>query len=739
MNTEEILNGLNKEQKEAVMHVDGPLLVIAGAGSGKTRVLTHRIAYLIAEKNVNPWNIMAITFTNKAAKEMKTRIENIVGQEKANDIWVGTFHSMCVRILRREITKIGYSSDFIIFDTSDTKTVIKECIKELSLDDKVYSDKYLLYEISKAKNEMISCDRFANMHASDARMSVVAKAYSLYQAKLKKDNAVDFDDIINNTIKIFEENPDVLEVYQNKFKYLLVDEYQDTNKAQDKLIMLLAEKHHNVFVVGDDQQSIYKFRGADIQNILKFEKNFKETKVIKLEQNYRSTTSILNVANEVIKNNTGNLKKKLWTDNGLGNKPQVFCAKDEYDEANYIISQINHLRIEEYYKYSDFAILYRTNAQSRAFEDVLMREGISYRVIGGQKFYERKEIKDIIAYLRLVYNVNDNVSLKRIINEPKRGIGKTTVDTIEQIANELNLPMFEVVKNIENFGLTRARKELSEFAVFILKMREDISSIEKLTSNILKESGYIKALEAEKTTEAESRLENLGEFLNVVIEYENQEADTSLASFLENIALVSDLDNVDETEDSVLLMTFHTAKGLEFPTVFMVGMEDGLFPSYRSIGELEEEEEERRLCYVGITRAKEHLYMTCARCRTVFGSTSYNKPSRFLDEIPDNLLDGKIQKREALFDMGDDLPSFVKEPKAAFSFRTAESFLQKIVGDDSVDLGAFTAGTRVVHKKFGEGTIISAEPEDDDLKLDINFEKVGSKRLMAKFAKLEIL
>lgn len=744
MNTEEILKGLNKEQKEAVMHVDGPLLVIAGAGSGKTRVLTHRIAYLIAERDVAPWNIIAITFTNKAAKEMKSRIENIVGIEKANDIWVGTFHSMCVRILRREITKIGYGSDFVIFDMSDAKSVIKECIKELKLDDKVYSDKYLAYEISKAKNEMITTDRYANMYASNARMSTVAKVYSLYQSKLFKDNALDFDDIINNTIRVFEENEDVLEKYQDKFKYVLVDEYQDTNKAQDKLIMLLSAKHHNVFVVGDDQQSIYKFRGADIKNILNFEKNFKETKVIKLEQNYRSTGSILNVANEVIKNNTGNVKKKLWTENDEGNKPQIFVAKDEYDEANFVISKINSLKIEEYYKYSDFAILYRTNAQSRAFEDVLMREGIPYRVVGGQKFYERKEIKDVLAYLRLVQNTNDNVSLKRIINEPKRGIGKTTIDTIEQIANELNMPMFEVVKNIDQYGLTRARNELKAFADFILKMKSDISSIEKLTDNILKESGYLKALEDEKTDEANSRIENIGEFLNVVIEFENQEADATLASFLENIALVTDLDNVDEAQDSVLLMTLHTAKGLEFPTVFLVGLEDGLFPSYKSIGEMDEEEEERRLFYVGVTRAEAHLFLTCAKCRTVFGSTSYNKPSRFLSEIPENLVDGTIKKKEEeYFDFdgrGDRYSTFdIKEPVAAFSYRTADSFLKKAVGDDTVDLNAFGVGVKVMHKKFGEGVITNAEPEEDDLKLDINFDKVGNKRLMAKFAKLEIL
>lgn len=739
MDSEKIFEGLNKEQREAVLHVDGPLLVIAGAGSGKTKVLTHRIAYLISEENVKPWNILAITFTNKAAKEMKNRIENIVGTECANDIWIGTFHSMCARILRKEITKIGYGKDFIIFDTNDTRTVIKECIKELNLDDKVYNDRYLAYEISKAKNEMITVDRFANMYASDIRMTTVAKCYKLYQSKLIKNNAVDFDDIINNTIKIFEENPEVLEVYQNKFKYILVDEYQDTNKAQDKLIMLLSSEHKNIFVVGDDQQSIYKFRGADITNILSFEKRFPNTRVVKLEQNYRSTSAILSVANEVIKNNKGNVKKKLWTQNDEGNKPTIHQANDEYDEANYVVMTINHYRIEEYAKYSDFAILYRTNAQSRAFEEVLMREGIPYRVVGGQKFYDRKEIKDILAYLRLVYNPNDNVSLKRIINEPKRGIGKTTVDTIEQISNELDTSMFKIIDNIEQYGLTRAEKGLRDFAELIKNLQQDTTSIEKLTNRILKESGYMAMLEADKSIESESRIENIGEFLNVVIEYESQEADSSLAGFLENISLITDLDNVNEEQDGILLMTLHTAKGLEFPNVFLVGMEDGLFPSYRSIGEAEEEEEERRLFYVGVTRAKNHLFLSCARCRTVFGSTSYNKPSRFLEEIPSNLLDGEIKKKNVLFDMGDDLPNFVEEPKAAFSYRTAESFLQKFVGDESVDLTVFTEGTRVMHKKFGEGIILKAEPEDDDLKLDINFEKVGMKRLMAKFARLEVL
>ena len=436
MNTEEILKGLNKEQFEAVTHVDGPLLVIAGAGSGKTRVLTHRIAFLIAECDVKPWNIIAITFTNKAAKEMKERIEKIVG-DIAKDMWVGTFHSMCVRILRREIEKIGYARDFIIFDTADTKVVIKECIKELNLDDKIYNDKYLLSEIGKAKNDMMDEERYSNLYASDYRLSKVAEVYRLYQSKLKKNNALDFDDIINKTIEIFTKDEDTLSYYQDKFKYVLVDEYQDTNKAQDLLINLLARKHHNIFVVGDDQQSIYKFRGADIKNILNFEKTYKDAKVIKLEQNYRSTKNILGIANEVIKNNVGNVKKNLWTQNEDGEKPTLYQGNDEYDEANYVVSQINLLKANEYYKYSDYAILYRTNAQSKAFEDVLVREGIPYKVVGGQKFYERKEIKDIIAYLRLVHNTMDDVSLKRVINEPKRGIGKTSLDAVEKAANEL--------------------------------------------------------------------------------------------------------------------------------------------------------------------------------------------------------------------------------------------------------------------------------------------------------------
>ena len=742
MEANEILKGLNKEQFEAVTYGEGPLLVIAGAGSGKTRVLTHRIAYLISECDVKPWNIIAITFTNKAAKEMKGRVESIVG-EAAKDIWIGTFHSMCVRILRREITKIGYNSDFAIFDTGDSKTVIKECIKELNLNDKLYSEKYLLNEISKAKNDMMEPSQYSALYAGDYRLSKVAEAYELYQAKLKKNNALDFDDIINFTIKIFKENEETLSYYQDKFRYVLVDEYQDTNKAQDVLINLLAAPQNNVFVVGDDQQSIYKFRGADIKNILNFEKNYKNTKVIKLEQNYRSTQNILDVANQVIKNNVGNVKKNLWTQNDKGAKVKLNQADNEYDEANYVASQINLLKREEYYKYSDFAILYRTNAQSRAFEDIFMREGFPYKVIGGQKFYDRKEIKDIIAYLRLVHNTNDDLSFKRIINEPKRGIGKTSIENIEAVAREKGISMFDVIKNADKYLSTRANATLIEFAKMVEKFRSADVGISRLTELILEETGYVKALEEEKTDEAESRIENLGEFLNVAIEFESQQAENTLAAFLENLALVTDLDDVDDEQESILLMTLHTAKGLEFPVVFMVGMEDGLFPGIRSLDNPEEIEEERRLCYVGITRAKEYLYLTCAKYRTIFGSTQYHVNSRFISEIDAELLDGEIKKQErktAEFEIYEDIdiPAFT-EPKKAFNFRTAESFLSKVYANEEVDLNMFKIGTQVFHKKFGKGIIVKTEPEEDDLKVDIDFEKVGTKRLMAKFANLEIL
>ena len=744
----DLLKNLNEPQLEAVTYGDGPLLVIAGAGSGKTRVLTHRIAYLISERGVKPWNIIAITFTNKAAKEMKERVHSLLGESIASDMWVGTFHSMCVRILRREIEKIGFDRDFLIFDTSDTKAIIKECIRELGIDDKIFSDKYLLSEISKAKNELITPDRYGNMYASDFRMNKIARAFELYQTKLKKNNALDFDDIISYTVEILKKFPEVLEYYQEKFKYVLVDEYQDTNKAQDALVALLAGKYNNVCVVGDDQQSIYKFRGADISNILNFSKKYSGTKVIKLEQNYRSTKAILNVANAIINNNAGNVKKNLWTENDDGYKPMLFQAKNEYEEADFVVNKINEIKREEYSNFSDFTILYRTNAQSRVFEDVFMREGIPYRVIGGLKFYERKEVKDIIAYLRLISNGSDDMSLRRIINEPKRGIGKTTVELIEQKANALGISMFDLICDVDRYIATRANVSIKEFANLILDLRKDTSSIEKLISNVLHRSGYLHALEAENSAEAESRIENIGEFLNVAIEFEMQFAEKSLVNFLENLALTTDLDSDDDEQNSVTMMTFHTAKGLEFPNVFMVGMEEGLFPGYRASNLEDELEEERRLCYVGITRAKERLFLSAARSRTVFGSTSYYYPSRFLEEIPAKLLDGELKKPERKtkenyeavtysYMLGNEIK--VNSPAAAFSFRTAESFLQKIQADNSVDLTLYKVGQAVEHKKFGPGVITCVEPEDDDLKLDIEFEKFGMKRLMAKFAGMKII
>ena len=699
---------------------------------GKTRVLTHRIAYLIKEKGVAPWNIIAITFTNKAANEMKTRVSNILGEEIAKDMWVGTFHSMCVRILRREIDRIGYDRNFLIFDVQDGKSVVKDCIKELNLDDKVFSDKYLLGEISKAKNEFIDPATFSMRYSKDYRMSKVAEVYSLYQARLKRDNAVDFDDIINNTITIFKSFPEVLDYYQDKFKYVLVDEYQDTNKAQDMLVAMLSDKTKNVCVVGDDQQSIYKFRGADIGNILSFEKRFKNTKVIKLEQNYRSTKAILKIANEIIENNTGNVKKNLWTENDEGQKPIVFQGGNEYDEANFVVEQINHLKREEYYKYSDFAILYRTNAQSRVFEEILMREGIPYRVIGGQKFYERKEIKDTIAYLRLVANTKDNVSLKRIINEPKRGIGKTSIDNVEQVANQLGMPMFDVIKDVDKYVQTRANSALKEFANFINRMQKESTSIENLTEKVLKESGYISALEQDNSDESKSRIENIGEFLNVVIAFETENAENTLSDFLENLALVTDLDNVDESIDNVYMMTLHTAKGLEYPVVFMVGMEDGLFPSYQSIGEEAELEEERRLCYVGITRAKQYLYLTCAKSRTVFGSTSYAMPSRFLTEISSNLYEGELKNKNLDEYDGDNSIDFVYSKKndgyLSSEYGTANSMFDKRgyfnTGRTSYDIPMYESASSI--KSGSNKTPFSFKSAEEFLR-KINEKRCGFK------------
>ena len=773
-----IIEGLNDKQKEAVLTTEGPCLIIAGAGSGKTKVLTHKIAYLMQEKNVKPWNMLAITFTNKAANEMKERIELLVG-DAVKDMWMGTFHSICVRILRKFIDRIGFSTSFIIFDTSDQKTLVKECLKELKVDDKLFTDKSVLYEISNAKNEMLEPKAYGVKYAGDFRKETIAKIYELYQKRLKENNALDFDDIINFTIKILTENQDVLEYYTDKFRYVLVDEYQDTNKAQFMLITIMASKYGNITVVGDNDQGIYSFRGADISNILNFEKDFPGTKIIKLEQNYRCTGNILKAANAVIKHNEVKYKKSLWTENEEGKIPTIYSGDDEYGESNYVISQIAHLKTQEYLKYSDFAILYRMNSQSRAIEDILRREDIPYKIVGGLKFYERKEIKDIIAYLRLIFNTADNLALKRIINEPKRGIGKTSLDNIQEISEKTGASMYEIIKNSNEYGLSRVYANSREFVELIeeLRIKSSQIAISELIKETLKKSGYTKALELENTVEAESRIQNLDEFLTVAIEFEEQSADNTLQEFLESITLTTDLDNMEDTENSVTLMTLHSAKGLEFPVVFLVGMEEGIFPGYKSIGEPKELEEERRLFYVGITRAKQFLYLTCAKRRTIFGSTSYNAISRFVKEIPKELLDGYeevIENRNtnnfsdsefgwsygnsAKYSMQNNLNSEVKTYKYdeynknmvaaktqqskgpnGFAFRSAESFLNSIAQKKEVDITKYEPGQRVYHKKFGEGTINKIEEEGEDYKVDISFDKVGNKRLMAKFAGLEII
>lgn len=760
-----LLEELNPKQKEAVMQTEGPCLVIAGAGSGKTKVLTYKISYLMKEKNVKPWNILAITFTNKAANEMKERVQALVG-DAINDIWLGTFHSICVRILRKFIDRIGFDHSFAIFDSSDQKTLIKNCMKELNIDPKLFTEKSILAEISNAKNDMLTPEKYEEIANGDYRREITSKVYYLYQKKLRENNAIDFDDIINFTINILTENPDILEYYTEKFKYVLVDEYQDTNKSQFMLVSLLASRYGNITVVGDNDQSIYRFRGADITNILNFEKDFPGSKIVKLEQNYRCTGNILKAANEVIKHNENKYDKKLWTENEEGALPFVFCGEDEYEEASFIVQEINKLKREEYYKYSDFVVLYRMNSQSRAIEDVLRREDIPYKIVGGLKFYERKEIKDIIAYLRLIANPSDNLSLERIINEPKRGVGKTSIENIEKMAAENGISMYQIIKEADKY-IPRIYNNTREFITVIEELRTLDVPISELIKQTLNKTGYTKALKDENTVEAESRIENLEEFLTVAMEFEKEAAENSLTEFLESISLSSDTDNIEDTNNMVTLMTLHSAKGLEYPVVFLVGMEDGIFPGHKSMDNPEDIEEERRLFYVGITRAEHNLYFTLANKRTIFGSTSYNPPSRFIKEIPKELLDGYEEAfavREKEDDFADSKYSwnYKKEPasnvvsykvnenelskminkQSEFSFRTAESFLNNLnkkKNSGTVDLSKYKVGQKVFHKKFGEGIITKLEQEADDIKVDIEFNKFGHKRLMAKFAGLEII
>ena len=733
-----MLDKLNERQKEAVLATEGPVLVLAGAGSGKTTVLVNRTAYMISEKHIRPWNILAITFTNKAAREMKDRIERLLG-DTAKDMWIGTFHSVCVRILRGCIDLLGYSRDFVIYDTADTKTVMKECLRELDIDEKSFPVRNVLSIISNAKNDLMDAATFENVYKSDYRMSIIAKIYYRYQTKLRKNNAVDFDDIILNTVKILSENPDVLSKYQDKFRYILVDEYQDTNNSQYLLINLLAQANRNLCVVGDDDQSIYKFRGANIGNILNFEDDYSDVQKITLDQNYRSTQNILDAANSVISNNKGRMGKSLWTSNGDGNKVFVYTGTNEYDEARYIARQIKK-HFDEQGSFSDCAILYRTNAQSRVIEEMLMRESVPYKVLSGLRFYDRKEIKDIIAYLRVVYNPNDDVSLARIINEPKRKIGNATLEKARNIAREKETSLYDVISHADDYPeFKTAIKKLLSFSEIIqslIKLKDTVT-IEELTGRILNDTGYMPALVMEDTTESKTRIENLGEFISVITEFEkNEETGNTLGEFLENISLVSDIDGYDENEDSAVLMTIHSAKGLEFPIVFLSGLEEGLFPGMRSMESDDDIEEERRLCYVAITRAKEQLYITKTISRTIHGKTMPTTASRFFKEIPVEYLEDKTTLQPKVAKVMQDLGVRNASAPKKEVYMT-KGFGSSVKSSGSTDYSKFKAGDAVEHRTFGRGEILKATPCGNDCILEIQFESIGFKRLMAAFAKVK--
>jgi len=709
-----LLANLNREQQEAVRTTEGPLLIMAGAGSGKTRVLTHRIAYLMAEKHVAPWNILAITFTNKAAREMKERVQALVGGA-AEDIWISTFHSMCVRILRRDVDRIGINRNFSILDTTDQLSVIKHILSEKNIDPKKFDPRAILGTISSAKNELLSPEQFAKK-AGSYYEKIASDVYTEYQQRLLRNHSLDFDDLIMTTIHLFERVPEVLEYYQYKFQYIHIDEYQDTNKAQYRLVKMLAEKLQNICVVGDSDQSIYRWRGADIQNILSFENDYPNAKVILLEQNYRSTKRILQAANEVIENNYNRKPKKLWTENPEGQKIVYYDAMSETDEAQFVVGKIKEYVESGKRRYSDFAVLYRMNAQSRIVEEMLLKANIPYKIVGGLKFYDRKEIKDILAYLRLIANPNDDISFIRIINVPKRGIGASSLEKVSHYATANGLSLFQALGELEEIGLSaRIAAPLNEFRRQIEHwgQMQEFLSVTELVEEVLEKSGYRDMLRAEKTLEAQSRLENIDEFLSVTKHFENVNEDKSLIAFLTDLALVSDIDQLNAPEEkgseAVVLMTLHSAKGLEFPVVFLIGMEEGIFPHSRSLDNEEEMEEERRLAYVGITRAEEELFLTSAQMRTLFGRTAMNPLSRFVVEIPDELVE-QVHKK-------------AWTPKVATA-RTATAIAKE-----------WKVGDKVEHKKWGVGTIVSVRGEGDDLELDVAFQSpTGIKRLLAQFA-----
>ena len=768
---------LNDMQAAAVYHTEGPLLILAGAGSGKTRVLTHRIAYLIKEKGVAPYNIMAITFTNKAAGEMRERVDKIVGFG-ADQVWVSTFHSACVRILRRFITEIGYSRDFVIYDADDQKKVIKNIIKHMNLDTKMFKEKGLAAKISDYKNKLMTASDVRQEASFDFKQKVAADVYTEYQRILRQNNALDFDDLIMKTVELFDKCPHVLEVYQERLKYLMVDEYQDTNMAQFRLIKQLGARYQNVCVVGDDDQSIYKFRGADIRNILQFEDAFANARVIKLEQNYRSTKNILEAANAVIHNNVGRKDKTLWCDNEVGDKIDVYQAEDGFAEADMVASEIKEQVDDGKADYNDFAILYRTNAQSRMLEEKLMMRNIPYKIIGGQNFYQRREIKDILAYLRIIANPTDDLSVERVVNVPKRGVGATSVAKAVNYAREHEMDLYEVLYHAKDVpDLSRAAAKIKGFTDIVEELREKLSqmpendeiTLKSITDDLLDLTGYVRELHAEETDEAEGRVENIEELINKIAEYEKDAENPNLAEFLEEVSLVSDIDTMDESSSYVVMMTVHSAKGLEFPNVFLCGMEDGLFPSYMTIssGEDEELEEERRLAYVAITRAMKHLTISYAKMRMIHGETNYNMVSRFVREIPRSIVSSKnVTSTVAAgrmpgaygsrgtytgksnsysgggafsgssyqgsssgaskgFGTGKK-PSFVTSKKSSFGkqFNVTKADIDYAVGD------------RVSHIKFGEGTVKNIEDGPRDYQVTVEFDDFGQKMMMASFAKL---
>ncbi|MDR7078370.1 DNA helicase-2/ATP-dependent DNA helicase PcrA [Neobacillus niacini] len=742
--SEKLLNGLNPEQQNAVKATDGPLLLMAGAGSGKTRVLTHRIAYLIVEKRVNPYNILAITFTNKAAREMRERIRKMMGGA-AEEIWISTFHSMCVRILRRDIDRMGFNRNFTILDTGDQQSVIKGILKDKNLDPKKYDPRALLGAISSAKNELIDPEEYAKT-AGGYFEQTVSDVYTEYQKRLRKNQALDFDDLIMKTIQLFQRVPEVLEFYQRKFQYVHVDEYQDTNRAQYMLVKFLANRFKNLCVVGDSDQSIYRWRGADIANILSFEKDYPNATVILLEQNYRSTKRILLAANKVIENNVTRKAKNLWTENPEGNKLVYYRADSEQGEAQFVAGKIKELTREGKYKLSDVAILYRTNAQSRVMEEVLLKSNIEYSIVGGTKFYDRKEIKDMLAYLRLISNPDDDISLQRIINVPKRGIGASSVDKMADFAAMHDISIFQALDSVELLGLspkiTKGAREFRDLIKNYTQMQEFLS-VTELVEGILDKSGYREMLKAEKSIESQSRLENLDELLSVTKNFEEVSEDKSLVAFLTDLALVADIDSLDddgEAVDSITLMTLHSAKGLEFPVVFLIGMEEGVFPHSRSLMEEAEMEEERRLAYVGITRAEQTLFLTNAQMRTLYGRTSMNPASRFIREIPEDLLEGVEKEERKNTTFGSRGTSFGRSTTGSTTSSfgtpvTRKPVMRPVAATTGGDTIGWRVGDKAEHGKWGIGTVVSVKGEGEGTELDIAFPSpTGIKRLLAKFA-----